>query len=196
MQNTKKIIFYTSTWPGVPEHGVYTFYIRILSLGQLHTAYIFSISRYYRENRPTAYLFSTSRYIGRPAHGIFFISRYYRENRPTAYIFSTSTYYQEDRHTAYIFSISRYYREDRHTAYIFTADHGMTDWGSHGTGDILKKFIINYFFYFFSLKDDLLLICWVVQCSNKEKNNFEIILSFIRNGWGNNDPFYSLGCRY
>jgi len=28
----------------------------------------------------------------------------------------------------------KYFRNDARTAYIMTADHGMTDWGSHGTG--------------------------------------------------------------
>jgi hypothetical protein len=28
----------------------------------------------------------------------------------------------------------RYYRGDGRTVYVYTSDHGMTDWGSHGTG--------------------------------------------------------------
>lgn len=30
--------------------------------------------------------------------------------------------------------VEKYFRDDGRTAYIMTADHGMTDWGSHGTG--------------------------------------------------------------
>ena len=30
--------------------------------------------------------------------------------------------------------VEKYFRQDGRTAYILTADHGMTDWGSHGTG--------------------------------------------------------------
>lgn len=31
--------------------------------------------------------------------------------------------------------INKYYLNDNQTAFIFTSDHGMTDWGSHGSGD-------------------------------------------------------------
>lgn len=31
--------------------------------------------------------------------------------------------------------ISQQYENDNKTSFIFTSDHGMTDWGSHGSGD-------------------------------------------------------------
>ena len=31
--------------------------------------------------------------------------------------------------------VTRYYGDDGRTTFIFTADHGMTNWGSHGTGN-------------------------------------------------------------
>ncbi|CAF0742886.1 unnamed protein product [Didymodactylos carnosus] len=31
--------------------------------------------------------------------------------------------------------IESYYSHDQKTTYLFTSDHGMTDWGSHGSGD-------------------------------------------------------------
>lgn len=31
--------------------------------------------------------------------------------------------------------LSEFYDNDNKTAFIFTSDHGMTDWGSHGSGD-------------------------------------------------------------
>lgn len=30
---------------------------------------------------------------------------------------------------------------DKKTAYIFTADHGMTDWGSHGSGSAFETVV-------------------------------------------------------
>lgn len=30
--------------------------------------------------------------------------------------------------------LEEFYQHDNRTAYIVTADHGMTDWGSHGAG--------------------------------------------------------------
>ena len=34
-------------------------------------------------------------------------------------------------------TVEKYFRHDGRTAYILTSDHGMTDWGSHGTGTYL-----------------------------------------------------------
>ncbi|CAG9581456.1 unnamed protein product [Danaus chrysippus] len=31
--------------------------------------------------------------------------------------------------------IRKFYKDDGRTAFLMTSDHGMTDWGSHGTGD-------------------------------------------------------------
>jgi len=31
--------------------------------------------------------------------------------------------------------VNEYYSYDNKTSFIFTSDHGMTDWGSHGSGD-------------------------------------------------------------
>jgi len=55
--------------------------------------------------------------------------------------------------------VNEYYAFDNKTSFIFTSDHGMTDWGSHGSGDDserLTPFVawgaginsINYGFYF------------------------------------------------
>ncbi|GLH13731.1 GPI ethanolamine phosphate transferase 1 [Gryllus bimaculatus] len=32
--------------------------------------------------------------------------------------------------------LEEFYNSDNRTAFIFTSDHGMTDWGSHGAGDV------------------------------------------------------------
>lgn len=39
-----------------------------------------------------------------------------------------------DRHIQKVVQKTESYFEKGSTAYIFTADHGMTDWGSHGSG--------------------------------------------------------------
>ena len=36
--------------------------------------------------------------------------------------------------------LDEFYLNDNHlTSFIFTADHGMTDWGSHGSGDNTER---------------------------------------------------------
>ena len=60
-------------------------------------AYIFSISRYYREDQHTAY--------------IYFLCLDFIERIGIRLFILLSRYYREYRHTVYIFSISRYYRK-------------------------------------------------------------------------------------
>ena len=35
--------------------------------------------------------------------------------------------------------LNEFYSNDNLTSFIFTADHGMTDWGSHGSGDNTER---------------------------------------------------------
>lgn len=54
--------------------------------------------------------------------------------------------------------INEFYSNDNLTSFIFTSDHGMTDWGSHGSGDDTERItpfiswggmILFYIFYRF-----------------------------------------------
>ena len=55
-------------------------------------------------------------------------------NKPESLEYKQNVNIVDDGIKRIVALIEAYYNNDGKTAFLFTADHGMTDWGSHGTG--------------------------------------------------------------
>ncbi len=55
-------------------------------------------------------------------------------NKPNSAAYRENVRVVDDGVRRLVDSVNRHWRHDGRTAFVFTADHGMTDWGSHGAG--------------------------------------------------------------